>query len=202
MRAAPAATARLRIPSRTHSARSRAAARSASAAAGGRPVPVFPLGADVVDVARVGDRGEAPVRLHADVVAGDVVARQVRVDGQVDGDLDRLGDGLALELGDGLGDHLAVEVEADGGDVARLVGAEQVAGAADLEVAHGDLEPGAEVGELADGLEPLVGLLGERPVRGMEQVRVGRAGRGGRCGPAAGRAAPARAGRRGRRRGC
>jgi hypothetical protein len=37
--------------------------------------------------------------------------------------------------------HLDVEVEADGGDVPRLLAAEQVAGAADLEVAHCDLEP-------------------------------------------------------------
>ena len=59
---------------------------------------------------------------------------------------------LALQLPDRLGDDLAVEVEADGGDVAGLLGAEQVAGAADLEVAHGDLETRAQVGGLADRL--------------------------------------------------
>ena len=53
------------------------------------------------------------------------------------------------------------------------VGAEQVAGAADLEVAHRDPEPGAELGELADRLQPLVGLLGEGLVLRVQQVRVG-----------------------------
>ena len=55
----------------------------------------------------------------------------------------------------------------------RLAGAEQVAGAADLEVAHGDLEARAQLGRLADGLEALVGLFGERAVAGVEQVGVG-----------------------------
>ena len=55
----------------------------------------------------------------------------------------------------------------------RLPGAEQVAGAADLEVAHGDLEAGPELGGLADRLQPLVGLLAQHPVRRDEQVGVG-----------------------------
>ena len=43
-----------------------------------RAVAVGPLGSHVVDVGGGRDRGEAPVRLHAHVVARDVVARQVR----------------------------------------------------------------------------------------------------------------------------
>ena len=96
----------------------------------------------------------------------------MRVDREVDGDLERLLRHLALELADRLGHELAVEVEADGRDVARLLAAEQVARAADLEVAHRDLEPGAEVGELADRAQALVRLLGERAVRWVQQVRV------------------------------
>ena len=79
---------------------------------------------------------------------------------------------LAGELTDRLGDHLDVEVEADRGDVTRLLGAEQVARAADLEVAHRDLETGTEVGELADRLQPLVRLFGERAIGRIEEVRV------------------------------
>ena len=56
-------------------------------------------------------------------------------------DLDRQPDRLPLQLGDGFGHHANVEVVADGADVAGLVAPEQVAGAANLEVAHGDLEP-------------------------------------------------------------
>ena len=48
---------------------------------------------------------------------------------------------LAGQLGDGLVQHLDVELEPERGDVARLLGAEQVAGAADLEVAHRDRKP-------------------------------------------------------------
>ena len=60
------------------------------------------------------------------------------VAGDLDRNLDRLQGPLALEFTDRFGDHLAVEVVAHGGDVARLAGAEQIAGTANLEVAHGD----------------------------------------------------------------
>ena len=82
-------------------------------------------------------------------------------------------DRLALHLGDRLGHHLAVQVVADRGDVTGLCLAEQVAGTADLEVAHGDLEARAELGRLADRLEPLVGLLGQDLVLRVEEVGVG-----------------------------
>jgi hypothetical protein len=48
--------------------------------------------------------------------------------------------------GDGLGDHLHVQVVAHGGDVAALAGAQQVAGAADLQVLHGDAKARAQLG--------------------------------------------------------
>ena len=81
-----------------------------------------------------------PVRLHADVVAADVVAGQVRIEWQIENDLERFDGLLALQLADRFGDELAVQVEADGRDVTALRAAEQVAGAADLEVAHRELE--------------------------------------------------------------
>ena len=54
-----------------------------------------------------------------------------------------------------------------------LVRAEEVAGPADLQVAHGDLEAGAQLGVLADRPQPLVGLFGEDAVGRMEEVGVG-----------------------------
>ena len=138
-----------------------------------RAVAVLPLGADVVDLGRRRDRGQAPVGLEAQLLLGDVVRRQEGVGRDVELDLGRRADRLALHLGHRLGDHLAVEVVADGGDVAGLGLAEQVAGAADLEVAHGDLEAAAELGGLADRLQPLVGLLGQHHVGRVEQVGVG-----------------------------
>ena len=57
--------------------------------------------------------------------------------------------------------------------MARLLVAEQVAGAADVEVAHRDLEAGAELGVVGEGREPRRRLLGQRLGRGVEQVGEG-----------------------------
>ena len=70
-------------------------------------------------------------------------------------------------------EHLHVQLEAEGGDVAGLLVAEQVAGAADLQVAHGDLEAGAQLGVVAERAEALGRLLGEGRGAGVQQVRVG-----------------------------
>ena len=61
---------------------------------------------------------------------------------------------LTRELGDGLAEHLDVELEPERGDVAGLLRAEQVAGAADLEVAHRDREAGAELGVVGERRQP------------------------------------------------
>ena len=59
----------------------------------------------------------------------------------------------AFELADGLFQQLAVQLVADRGDVAALLRAQDVAGAADFQVAHGDGEAGAHVAELLDRLQ-------------------------------------------------
>ena len=64
-----------------------------------------------------------------------------------------LEDGLLLL--DRLGQQARVEVEADRGHVAVLLRAEDVAGAADLEVGQRDLEAGAQLGRVEDRLQPL-----------------------------------------------
>ena len=75
-----------------------------------------------------------------------------------------------VSSGDGLVQHLDVELEAERGDVPRLLGAEQVAGAADLEVAHRDLEPGPELGVVGERREPGARLRGELVRVGIEEV--------------------------------
>ena len=57
--------------------------------------------------------------------------------------------------------------------MARLLVAEQVAGAADVEVAHRDPEAGAELGVVGEGREARRRLLGQRLGRGVEQVGEG-----------------------------
>ena len=56
---------------------------------------------------------------------------------------------VRVHLAHRLVEHLHVELEAERRDVAGLLVAEQVAGAAQLEVAHRDLEAGAQLGVVA-----------------------------------------------------
>src|SRR5437868_6867843 len=94
--------------------------------------------------------GEA-VLAHADlVIRRRVLRRNVRVDPRVDADGACRDAPLAGELRNRLREQLDVELEAERGDVARLLVAEQVAGTADLEVAHRDREAGAELGVVGE----------------------------------------------------
>src|SRR6185436_11345655 len=79
-------------------------------------------------------------------------------------------DRLAAELGDRRVEHPDVLIEADRRDRSALLGAEQLAAAADLEVLRRDLEPGAELGEPLQGLEAAARLVGEVLGLGHQQV--------------------------------
>lgn len=57
--------------------------------------------------------------------------------------------------------------------MAALLGAEEVAGSADFEVAHGDFEAGAEFGVLFDGGDAFSGVSGGEGVPREEEVGVG-----------------------------
>ena len=67
----------------------------------------------------------------------------------------------AFRLGDRLLQHLLIELEADLLDVAGLLLAEQIAGAADVEIVGGELEAGAERVERLQHLQPALGLRGD-----------------------------------------
>ena len=77
------------------------------------------------------------------------------------------------QLGDRLGEQLDVELEADRGHVPRLLGAEEVARSADLEVAHGDREARAELGVVGEGRQARTRLGGQLLAVRIEEVRVG-----------------------------
>ena len=100
--------------------------------------------------------------------------RQVRVHGQLDLDLSRscLG-AVPAEVGNRLAHQTDVEVEADAGDMAGLFATEHVAGTTNLEVLHRHLHSGAEVGMAGDSGQPVVRGLGERLLRGIQEVGVG-----------------------------
>ena len=72
-------------------------------------------------------------------------------------------------------EQFAVEVEADGGDLTGLLGAENISGAADLEIAHGDLHACAKAGRFGECMEAAAGELREFAGVGNEKVCVGRA---------------------------
>ena len=98
------------------------------------------------------------------------------VDPQVDAQVDRRAqvvfEVLALELADGLLEQLHVHLEADGIDVTALLAAEQIAGAADLEVERRHAEAAAEVAELLDRREPLLRDRRQIVFRRNQQIGV------------------------------
>ena len=98
--------------------------------------------------------------------------------GGADGDLrrpavgDRRGD-AGLEAEHRLFQHLLVELEADLLDVAGLFLAEQIAGAADVEIVRGKLEAGAERVERLQHLEPPLRLRRDLALRRQREQRIG-----------------------------
>ena len=81
---------------------------------------------------------------------------------------------LALaQLGDGVLQHLLVELDADLLDMAALLVAQQVAAAPDVEVVAGQLEAGAQTVERLQHLQPLLGRQGQLLLDRGGQVGVG-----------------------------
>ncbi len=112
-----------------------------------------------------GGAGDAAVHVDLRLLVADVARGHVGVEADVEAN----GFDLVLRVitldaahrADGLVDHLQVQLEAECGDVAGLLVAEEVAGAAQLEVAHRDLQAGAQVGVVGERGEPLRRRLGE-----------------------------------------
>ncbi len=80
---------------------------------------------------------------------------------------------MPLQFMDRLFEQLGVHLETDGGDLPGLVGAEQVAGAAQLQVVAGDAESGAELGQFLQYPQPFARLVGQASLAGDQQVGVG-----------------------------
>ncbi len=124
-------------------------------------------GVDLLGLARA---GESLVQRQADVDVAAVGVGQQR--GRVQVDLghrrerrQQVGLAAVLQRTHRLGEHVVVELEADLHHVAALVVAEHLAGAADLEVVHREVEARAELFHLLDRLEPLRRLPWTAPRR-------------------------------------
>ena len=124
----------------------------------------------------IAGRRDPPIQVEAECLLGDPPWRHERLHRQIDPQLLLLREGLALHLGHRLLKDPAIRVEPDGRDVPVLFGAEEVPGAPYLQVPHGHLESRPQGGEPADGLQPVVGLLGQRRLRREEQIGEGPVG--------------------------
>ncbi len=82
-------------------------------------------------------------------------------------------DNQALEALDCLFDHLHVEIQADGGDVAGLLFAQEVSGAPDFEVCGGDAKPRPQFGELLNRNQPFLRVARECAFIGDQEVGEG-----------------------------
>jgi hypothetical protein len=108
-------------------------------------------------VVRLGERKPA-VNVDLERLGGNVGGGHVRIDPSVDAHRPSCDPPLALELRDRLREHLDVELEPEGGDVTRLLRSEQIAGAANLEIPHRDLEARAELGVVGQRGQARAGL--------------------------------------------
>src|SRR2546429_1795599 len=116
-----------------------------------RAETVLEFFADVQLVFFGSDRGDAFVGAQAKIFARDVVLRDAHVKAQAERGAQVRGDFFALQLGNGALQHLAIHIEADRFDVAVLLAAEHVAGAAKLEIECGNAESGTQFAEFLHG---------------------------------------------------
>ncbi len=159
------------------------------------------LGREGVDLAPVDQRRDAAIEAEPHIEIGDIgFGDQHR---RADGDLRRpllrrLAEraDAAPRAGDRLLEEMLVELDADLADMARLLLAEQIAGAADVEIVARQREAGAELVERLHHFEPALRRLGQHLAGRAASDRHRPAPCRGRCGRAADRAAPARTCRR------
>ena len=163
---------------------------------GERAEAVFEFFAHVLLFFFGGNGGDAFVGAQAEIFAGNVFSGDAHVEAEIESGAEFGSDVFAFEFGDGAFEHLAVEVEADGFDVAVLLAAEHVACAAQFEVESGDAEAGAEFAELFHGGEALAGDVGEHFFGRDEEIGIGALAWSGRRGRGVGRVRRGRGGRR------
>ena len=121
---------------------------------------------------RLGQR-DAAVDVELGGLVGDVVGRDVGVEGEIEAHGAHERAAVAAELGDRLGQQVAVELEADRGDVPRLLVAEQAARAAQLEIAQRHAVARAELRVVGERGQARARLLGELAAVGVHEVGVG-----------------------------
>ena len=108
-------------------------------------------------------RSDHAIDLKSELGGFDVAFGDVGFYAYIDKTLHVLRDGrLSLCVSHGGTEHLHIHVIADAFHLSRLVRTEQIARAANLKIAHGNLDAGAEFSKFANRLQSLAGGLGER----------------------------------------
>lgn len=136
-------------------------------------VAIVEVGGDLGQFAFAVGGGEGAVGAHLLFRVVDVVVGDEGRDLEIHLGIVHLGNLLAANFGDFFLQHVHVEVKADGIHLAGLLDAKQVADAANLHVAHGELIAGAELGKFLDGAEALAGFGREGLLARVEQPRMG-----------------------------
>ncbi len=80
---------------------------------------------------------------------------------------------MPLQPLDSLLHHLHVKIQADRGDVARLLFAQQIPCSSNLEVCRSDTKARSEFGELLNRDQSFLSIAGKRTFIGNEEVGVG-----------------------------
>src|SRR5213593_1648059 len=102
----------------------------------------------------------------------DEICRNFQVNSKIDGGFDFRQHLTRLQLVDCPFQHLTVKVEPDGFDVPVLLTAQQVPGAAQLQVQSRDSKTCAQFAEFANGGKPAAGNLGQRFIRRYQEIGV------------------------------
>ncbi len=106
------------------------------------------------------------------MLVGDVLGRNANVEAQIESGVDFERHFFAFQLVHRLLQQPDVHVEADRADVPVLFAAQNVAGAAQLQIERRDLEPRAQVAEFLQRGQPLARDLAQLRVGGNQQIRI------------------------------
>ena len=109
--------------------------------------------------------------IHLDRLETHIIGWHIRIEGDIDSRArsERLGRDT-LQISHGFGQQVAVQLETDRRNVARLLVAEQIAGTAQLKIAHGDTKARTELGVVGERGEARTRLLAQLGRIGIQQI--------------------------------
>ena len=112
------------------------------------------------------------VHLHAQHIVRYVFLRKVGVHLHIHAGFHIAHRSIAAHFAHRVLDHLHIHIIADRRHKAALLTAQQIARAADLQIAHRDAEARSEFGKFADGVQALIRRFGKHLVRADGKIRI------------------------------